>query len=167
MPSQATCSSAFSSRLFRCVGTSTILASMMGASCAFIVATQIESSRPIYCARPEPIAFYRIDNIGLDQGQQCGIRHYAKPHRRLASPKELNAGGCRRAAFAIVLQASIPERLATLMRKLDGDPDQHPEEVCDYWIIPTETQSGADHRGRRGIAPAHRRAAGGGRTRDN
>jgi hypothetical protein len=76
------------------------------------------------------------------------------------------AGGLR-AEFAIVLQASIPERLATLMRKLDGDPDQHPEEVCDYWIIPTETQSGADHRGRRGIAPAHRRAAGGGRTRDN
>ena len=58
------------------------------------------------------------------------------------------AGGLR-AEFAIVLQASIPERLATLMRKLDGDPDQHPEEVCDYWIIPTETQSGADHRGRR------------------
>ena len=58
------------------------------------------------------------------------------------------AGGLR-AEFAIVLQASIPERLATLMRKLDGDPDQHPGEVCDYWIIPTETQSGADHRGRR------------------
>ena len=77
------------------------------------------------------------------------------------------AGGLR-AEFAIVLQAPIPERLATLMRKLDGDPDQHPEEVCDYWIIPTETQSGADHRrGRRGISRAHRRAAGGGRTRDN
>ncbi len=40
------------------------------------------------------------------------------------------AGGLR-AEFAIVLQASIPERLATLMRKLDGDPDQHPGEVHD------------------------------------
>ena len=76
------------------------------------------------------------------------------------------AGGLR-AEFAIVLQAPIPERLATLMRKLDGDPDQHPEEVCDYWIIPTETQSGADHRGRRELRRLIRRAAGGGRTRDN
>ena len=76
------------------------------------------------------------------------------------------AGGLR-AELAIVLQAPISERIATLMRQLDGDPDPHPGEVCDYWIIPTETQSGADHRGRRGIAPAHRRAAGGGRTRDN
>ena len=57
------------------------------------------------------------------------------------------AGGLR-AELAIVLQAPISERIATLMRKLDGDPDQHPGEVCDYWIIPTETQSGADHRGR-------------------
>ena len=51
------------------------------------------------------------------------------------------AAGGLRAEFAIVLQA-----LATLMRKLDGDPDQHPGEVCDYGIIPTETQSGADRR---------------------
>ena len=58
------------------------------------------------------------------------------------------AGGLQ-AEFAIVLQA-----LATLMRKLDGDPDQHPGEVCDYGIIPTETQSGADRRERRGIARA-------------
>ena len=47
------------------------------------------------------------------------------------------AGGLR-AELAIVLQAPIPERIATLMRKLDGDPDR-----------------------------ALRRAAGEGRTRDN
>ena len=60
-----------------------------------------QKSRPIYCARPEPIAFCRIDNIGSDQGSSVGSEITLSPTDVSLRQRNLMQGV---AEFAIVLQ---------------------------------------------------------------
>jgi hypothetical protein len=53
------------------------------------------------------------------------------------------AGGLR-AEFADTAWAPLPEYLATLMRRLDGDRDGHSGEECEYGASTAEKSSGVD-----------------------
>jgi hypothetical protein len=70
------------------------------------------------------------------------MRHPAISLDSMKFPRAL-AGGLR-AAFADAAWAPLPEYLAVLMRRLDGDRNGHSGEVCEYGASPTETSSGVD-----------------------
>jgi hypothetical protein len=66
--------------------------------------------------------------------------------------------GGLRAEFADAACALVPEYLATLTRRLDGD-NEHSSEECEYGASPTEKSSGVDRRGRCRATRAHGSAA--------
>ena len=65
----------------------------------------------------------------------------APPDRRFASAKEPTTGlaiaGGLRAELADDLRAPLPEQLATLMRRLEGDRNGHSGEGVRLWDKPT------------------------------
>jgi hypothetical protein len=74
-------------------------------------------------------------------GGRMRIGRDAPPDRRFASAKEPTTGltiaGGLRAELADDLRAPLPEQLATLMRRLEGDRNGHSGEGVRLWDKPT------------------------------
>ena len=64
-----------------------------------------------------------------------------------------------KAEFADAACAPVPEYLASLMRELDGDRNEHLGDGGEYGTSPPETSSGVDRRGRRRTTRVHSNAA--------